>query len=163
MPSTDPAPGTDPEIDDDRKLAGYAETLIDGLNLHVPAWVERTLTDRLQRPFDLDASPATAAAVTTALAAVGELLRTDVDAQVANPLAIIRSLVPSMTAVLVDGGVPAVGRDPDAEWLFPDDHYDLTPGNFSDLHPDLHLPGLTWGAAKAHVHLQRRRTESEQR
>jgi hypothetical protein len=44
-----------------------------------------------------------------------------------------------------------VQRDADAERLFPDDPYDLTPGSFADIDPELHDPGLLWGAAKAHV------------
>ncbi len=35
----------------------------------------------------------------------------------------------------------------------------LAPASFADLHPDLHEPGLVWGAAKAHVVLARRRRE----
>jgi hypothetical protein len=37
--------------------------------------------------------------------------------------------------------------------------YDLTPASFADVDPALHEPGLVWGAAKAHVHLARRRRE----
>jgi putative CocE/NonD family hydrolase len=42
---------------------------------------------------------------------------------------------------------------------FPDDAYDLGPASFADIDPSLHEPGLMWGAAKAHVHLARRRAE----
>ena len=45
--------------------------------------------------------------------------------------------------------------------MFPDDLYDLTPGSFRDLDPALHEPGLEWGAAKAHVHLARRRAAGQ--
>ncbi len=93
------------------------------------------------------------------LVAVAELLSADIDAQRANPLAVIRSLVPPITSALRDVGATPVNRDPDAERLFPGDVFDLTPGAFSDIHPELHMPGLTWGAAKAHVHIQRRRAE----
>ena len=31
------------------------------------------------------------------------------------------------------------------------------PAAFSDVDEDLHEPGLVWGAARAHVHLRRRR------
>ena len=37
--------------------------------------------------------------------------------------------------------------------------YDLSPASFADLAPALKEPGLVWGAAKAHVHLSRRRAE----
>ena len=35
--------------------------------------------------------------------------------------------------------------------------YDLTPGGFLDFGDDVQAAGLTWGAAKAHVHRHRRR------
>ena len=63
------------------------------------------------------------------------------------------------TAVLVGAGVPPVERDEFTERRFPEDVYDLAPATFADLDPSLHEPGLTWGAAKAHVHLARRRRE----
>jgi hypothetical protein len=44
---------------------------------------------------------------------------------------------------------------------FPDDVYDLTPASFADVDPALHEPGLVWGAAKAHVHLARRRRQGK--
>ncbi len=85
------------------------------------------------------------------------LLATDVDAQRANPLAILRQAVRYPNEVLAAAGVPAVRRDAHAERLFPDDAYDLGPAAFGDLHPSVHEPGLVWGAAKAHVILARRR------
>jgi hypothetical protein len=52
-----------------------------------------------------------------------------------------------------------VARDEFSERNFPDDTYDLTPASFADVDPSLHEPGLEWGAAKAHVHLARRRRQ----
>jgi hypothetical protein len=52
-----------------------------------------------------------------------------------------------------------VARDEFSLRNFPDDVYDLTPASFADVDPELHEPGLLWGAAKAHVHLARRRRE----
>jgi len=63
------------------------------------------------------------------------------------------------TAVLAAAGVPTVRRDRVAERLLPDDVYDLAPAAFADVAPELHEPGLVWGAAKAHVVLARRRRE----
>ena len=85
------------------------------------------------------------------------LLATDVDAQATNPLSLLRGAVPFPTRVLAAAGVPEVERDADAQRLFPDDVYDLTPGSFADIDTDLHEPGLVWGAAKASVVLKRRK------
>lgn len=92
---------------------------------------------------------------------VAQVLAADIDAQRVNPLAVVRRAVPYPTAVLRAAGVPPLRRDPQAVEHFPDDDYDLTPGSFADLDPRLHEPGLRWGAAKAHVHLQRRRADGQ--
>ncbi|MEZ5227993.1 MAG: hypothetical protein R2710_15365 [Acidimicrobiales bacterium] len=55
--------------------------------------------------------------------------------------------------------VSPADRDPFAVQTFPDDLYDLAPATFADIDEALHEPGLMWGAAKAHVHLSRRRAE----
>jgi hypothetical protein len=61
--------------------------------------------------------------------------------------------------VLDELGVGPPDRDEFARRNFPEDRYDLTPASFADVDPTLHEPGLVWGAAKAHVVLQRRRAE----
>jgi hypothetical protein len=107
----------------------------------------------------LDAARAAGAQAHAALLPeLRDLLATDVDAQRSNPLAVIRRGVPYATAVLQAAGVPPVRRDADAERLFPDDVYDLTPAAFADVGSSVHEPGIVWGAAKAHVILRRRRT-----
>ena len=85
----------------------------------------------------------------------------DVDEQVGNPLAILRSLVHHPTAVLRSAGASPVPRDDFDVRNFPDDVYGLSPATFADVDPALHEPGLVWGAAKAHVHLARRRREGK--
>ena len=63
----------------------------------------------------------------------------------------MRSAVRYPTEVLAAAGVPPVVRDAFAVEAFPDDLYDLTPGSFTDLDPDLGDVGIAWGAAKAFV------------
>lgn len=92
---------------------------------------------------------------------VRALLATDVDVQQGNPLSVLRWLVHHPTAVLRRAGARPVPRDEFSERNFPDDVYDLTPASFADVDPALHEPGLEWGAAKAHVHLARRRREGK--
>jgi hypothetical protein len=144
---------------DDDKLAGYAADLREGLVTHTSAWVEGIVNARVDPELAPSVVAALSVDVERALVEVSELLRNDIDEQRANPLSVIRSLVAPITHALRDAGAVAVQRDPDAERLFPRDVFDLTPGAFSDVHPDLHMPGLAWGAAKAHVHIQRRRAE----
>lgn len=148
------------------KLARYATELGDAIDSVLAGWVVRCVTGRLS---DLRSvvSPDERAAAERAgqdardevMPRIRELLATDVDAQRANPLAVVRTAVRFPTAVLRDAGVPPVVRDEVAERLFPDDIYDLSPASFGDLDPSVHEPGLVWGAAKAHVVLARRRAE----
>lgn len=107
--------------------------------------------------LDVAAAQAAAEARRDVLPALRGLLERDVEAQWTGPLAILRRTVAYPTAVLRSAGVPPVVRDGFAERNFPDDEYDLTPGSFADIHPDLHEPGLRWGAAKAHTVLRRRK------
>lgn len=87
------------------------------------------------------------------------LVRTDVDEQRSNPLAVLREATRHPTEVLRAGGVPPRRRDEFAVERFPDDVYDLAPATWSDVHPDLHEAGILWGAWKAATVLQRRRVE----
>jgi hypothetical protein len=154
----------DPE--DAAALARYAADLADGIERAIPGWVERSVRGLLaDQGIAVDAATADAiadaagAARDEGAARVRALLATDVDEQTANPLAVLRSLVRHPTAVLRSAGARPVARDEFAVRAFPDDDYDLSPATFADVDPDLHEPGLVWGAAKAHVHLARRRRE----
>jgi len=89
------------------------------------------------------------------------LLALDIDEQRVNPLALVREAVRYPTEVLRAAEVRPVHRDEFAARQFPDDDYDLTPTSFGEIDPDLHEPGLVWGAAKAHVHLSRRRAAGQ--
>jgi hypothetical protein len=149
-------------------LARYATALADGIDLAIPGWVDRSVRRVLaDQGFPVD--DALAAAIGDAAGAarddgaprVRRLLATDIDDQAANPLAILRALVRYPTAVLRSAGARPVARDEFSERNFPDDDYDLSPATFAEVAPALHDPGLVWGAAKAHVHLARRRREGK--
>lgn len=148
-------------------LAGYAAALAAGVEDHLAGWVERVVAER-HRQWAGTAPPdpvraAARAAGARATAEVGPrvraLLERDVDDQPTGPLALLRTAAAHPTAVLREAGVPPVERDEMAARLHPDDDYDLGPAAFADVHPDLHEAGITWGAAKAHVVLARRRRE----
>lgn len=146
-------------------LAEHAAALVSAVEATLGAWVVRVVRLRWlawtnEEPSAELASAAREAgsrACAAVVPALRELLQTDVDAQRSNPLSLLRAAVDHPTRVLAEAGVPEVVRDPDAERLFPDDRYDLSPGSFNDIDPSLHEPGLVWGAAKAHVVLARRR------
>jgi hypothetical protein len=165
--SPPPTPGDAAEGDDPgdaAALAGYATALADVMAAAIPAWIERTVTDRLVGA-GLEVTDARRAAATQAGARAGAeagpalrtLLGSDIDAQTSTPLAIARAQVRWATSVLEAEGVAPVARDPFAQRQAPHDVYDLTPASFADIDPALAEPGLVWGAAKAHVHLARRR------
>jgi hypothetical protein len=153
---------------DEARLREYAERLADAVDAALPAWVVRSVerlvlawqgSDPIDPDVLADARAAGEQARVVAGAAVRSLLRTDIDSQAETPLGIIRRAVSYPTDVLRSAGVPPVQRDAFAERAFPDDIYGLTPAAFADVDPSLHEPGLEWGAAKAHVHLARRRAE----
>jgi hypothetical protein len=150
--------------DDERRLAELADALADAIEAALASWVVRSVTQRLlEWSGSIDASVLEEAraegekAAVEVGAEVRQLLALDVDAQRTNPLSLLRLAVRYPTEVLRAAGVPPVRRDEFAERAFPDDLYDLSPASFTDVDPSLHEPGLMWGAAKAHVHLTRRR------
>ena len=156
-----------PSADDLAAMAGYAAELAEGLAAALPGWVRRSVETVYVRQMLRRPPPDVAGAADRAATAAAEdvvprvraLLALDIDDQTTNPLALVRPAVRYPTEVLAAAGVTPVPRDSAARAQFPDDHYDLTPASFAEIAPELHEPGLRWGAAKAHVHLSRRRAE----
>jgi hypothetical protein len=131
----------------------------------VPAWLHRITVEAAARggvPIEPDDADLARMVDTTAVRLLTELttlLRTDVDEQRTNPLSLFRDAVAAPTALLHARDVPVPSiTDFDRE-MFPDDHYGIGPATWADVHPDLHEPGLTWGAWKALTVLRRRRAE----
>lgn len=153
-------------VDDERTLARHADALAAAVVNALGPWVTRcvrSVADREQIAIDHVAASAVARAAeecrTDIGARVRELLAADIDDQHCGPLQILRNAVSYPTAVLSRLGVPPARRDRFAAEAFPEDIYDLSPASFADVDPALHEPGIVWGAAKAHVHLRRRREE----
>ena len=151
---------------DAAKLAAHAAALGDAIEAALPGWVDRSVRQVLaDQGIDPDRrtreriDEAAGAAVAEGGPRVRTLLETDIDEQRTNPLAVLRSLVGHPTAVLREAGAQPVARDDFKQRAFPDDVYDLSPASFAEVDPLLHEPGLAWGAAKAYVHLSRRRRE----
>jgi hypothetical protein len=154
--------GDDPA--DMAALERYATGLVDAVDAALPGWVERSVLRVLSTQgllLDEDGrrrlTEAREAARSEGATRLRELLAQDIDAQRSNPLAVLRSLVRHPAGVLQAAGAHPVDRDEFARNSFPDDDYDLAPASFADVDQDLHEPGLLWGAAKAHIHLARRR------
>ncbi len=152
------------EDDPERALAEKADVLGDAVEATVGPWligsVRRVAAaqrldggDRLLLAAEAAADEAQADVVPR----VRALLATDIDEQTTTPLALLRGAVARATAVLADFGAVPVERDPFAVRAFPEDVYGLAPAAFEDVAPELKDPGLEWGAAKAFVHLRRRR------
>jgi hypothetical protein len=142
----------------------HATALADAIEAALPGWVERSVErvlvawlGKADAKVMARAGEAGEAAAANVGGAVRALLATDVDEQRTTPLTILRGAVRYPTAVLRDAGVPPVVRDEYQERAFPDDDYDLTPASFADVSPEVGELGITWGAAKAMVHLNRRR------
>ena len=138
-------------------LAAYATALADAVDAALPGWVVRAVT-AFAPGLRAEAEAAGERARADVGAAVRELLEADIDDQPTGPLAVLRTAVRYPTEVLQEAGVPPVDRDDFAVRAFPDDVYDLSPAAFADIDPTLTEPGIVWGAAKAFVHRQRRRT-----
>jgi hypothetical protein len=148
--------------DDEAQLAEYALGLASQLREDLPAWVERSVASRT----DLDLTVASHAAGVAAAADLGgqidELLACDIDQQRSTPLTLLRHAVRYPTEVLALAGVPESRRDDFSRRSFPDDGYDLAPASLADISLAAQEAGIHWGAAKAHVHLARRRVDRSQ-
>ncbi|MEZ5246445.1 MAG: hypothetical protein R2707_15190 [Acidimicrobiales bacterium] len=143
--------------DDEARLAAIARELTGLLERLVPEWLHRCASTVAP---DLASDQLEAAISDTMDALVPELRRVlsaDVDAGAGNPLAAIRAATGGITRLLVDRRAVPPPRDEFDVRAFPDDLFGFGPASFADIDPTLHEPGLLWGAARAHVHLRRRR------
>lgn len=151
--------------DDDQAFARLGAELADVAASAVSRWLERlvaVIPEEHRTDAVVDAvATAQSAIETDVVEPLRALLALDLDDQRSNPLAVLRGLAPIGTTVLDAAGALPADRDRDAVRLHPDDRYDLVPGSFADVDPALHEPGLRWGAAKAHLHLQRRRAAGQ--
>ncbi len=143
---------------DEAQLAAFAFDLAERIEAAISGWVERSLREKGGVAFNPAAAPGVAEeTVAVVMPALRAALAADVDAGVGSPLASLRAGVTPMTECLSAWGSPHPPRDEFHERQFPNDPYQLGPAAFADLDPALHEPGLLWGAARAHVHLRRRR------
>lgn len=153
-------PPVEPPTDDpDELLALAAEQLIAAVNAAIEPWAMRQIVGRapqLAAPAEVAAAEVHELAVT----ALRRLVGTDIDHQRATPLQIVRSSVGPLTEVLGAGGVVPPDRDGRGSATEITDPYSLGPASWAEFGDDVNEAGLRWGAAKAMVHLRRRRDES---
>jgi len=147
-------------------LAAYATALADAIGAAVVPWLVRVALQRCSdsgvavddhRRSELDDVARRAGA--DGAAEVRQLLSTDIDVQPTTPLAVLRASTRPVGDLLDRWGVPPTPRDEFEERAFPWDRHALVPASFADIDESLLEPSLVWGAAKAHVHLRRRRGE----
>ncbi|MCB0994534.1 MAG: hypothetical protein KDB21_05565 [Acidimicrobiales bacterium] len=161
------AGANDPDLGaDETALRVHAGALAEAAAGVVSRWIERCVLDRVAAgglvvddSVRAVAGAAGAAAEADVVPRLRELLAADIDEQRSTPLALLRGATAYATRALHDLGISPVLRDDFDARSFPDDDYGLVPASLADVDPALHEPGLVWGAAKAYVHLARRRAE----
>lgn len=129
-----------------------------------PSWVRRSIqrvatAQGLQGIDDELVADAAERATAFVDRRMGALLTADIDAQQTTPLSIFRDAVRFPVEVLHAAGATSSHRGDVSRWAFPNDPFDITPGNLSDIGDEVQQAGIVWGAAKAGLHLQRRRQE----
>lgn len=142
-----------------------ARRLLDTTARVAAPWLHRSTITAAARggveiePDDAELSSVVDAAVDRLMSDLSALLATDVDEQRTNPLSLFRDAVAGPTRLLLARDVRPPVTDRFAADHFPEDVFGLGPATWSDVDPELHEPGLTWGAWKAMTVLRRRRDE----
>jgi len=150
---------SDDELELSRISTEFADLLVDSL----PGWLERVANQRMVAATGTEPAEADIRAVAERCGAIAdsispavrEVVTADVDSAVGNPLALLREAVAPLNELLLELKVPAPARDKMDSEMFPADTYGLGPASFADVDPALVDAGITWGAARAHVHLRR--------
>lgn len=142
------------------ELSPYSQELLDAVLGALPQWLTvRISTVAPGVPIE------TVEVIQKTLRFVEEhlyaLLATDVDAQRANPLHVLRQSTVFVTTALREANVAPAQRDDFDRQSMPDDVYALGPLTWRDLSDDVHDAGITWGAWKAATVLTRRREEGK--
>lgn len=150
--------------EDEATLRSIAAELLAGIDASLDRWIERGLNERSAgQRGGLDAEVIGDVVAKTRAIVMGDVervLTADVDAGAGNPLAVLRDGVGPMTDALQAAGCEPATRDPFHQQAFPNDPYGLGPASFADVDEQLHELGLRWGAARAHIHLRRRREQT---
>ncbi len=142
---------------DDEKFIQYGQVLNIAVSTAVRPWLIRELTTRVGS-IDAELARAIEGAAEQVERSIAELVAADVDEPLSGPLERIRRSVEPLNAELDQRGVQPPRRNTLDQQMSPRDHHELGPMTFRDLSDAAHDAGITWGAAKAHVHLRRRQS-----
>lgn len=152
-------------MSDDVQLPEPAADLLAAASSAVPSWLRR-VTEQACRDAGVDPSgradeiaEVVDRAAVELVAALADLLSTDVDEQRTTPLTLCRAATVGPTRFLERHGVPAPARREPGGPGGTHDPYGIAPAAWADVDPSLHEPGLRWGAWKAMTVLRRRREE----
>ena len=153
---------------DDLDIETVASALLEAAVEATPSWVARSVNEIVgSQGLEVDDAHAERVADARERAQrfietnLGALLRTDIDQQRSTPLTIFRDAARFPVEVLHAAGASEVHRIDVDRWAFPNDPFGVTPASLADMGPSVHEAGIAWGAAKAHVHLSRRRAEGQ--
>ncbi len=154
-----PDPG-DPDADgrsDAQKYLDYGLELRAAVAAAIVPWLTSVLEGRSGDPLPEALVSAIDDVSQHALANITTLIEADVDRPLSGPLEQIRRAVVGLGPVLDEIGFVAPSRDPFDVQMSPADTHSLGPASFFELGEDVQRAGITWGAAKAHLHRSRRR------
>ena len=141
---------------DDAKYLEYGQRLADAIAADIGPWLQTELAKTLDDPDD-ELQALLRSVESETKRAITELVTADVDIPLSGPLERIRRSIEPLTEALGERQVPAPLRNPLDVEMRPDDRYGFGPMTFLDISPEVHEAGIAWGAAKAHLHMQRRR------
>lgn len=151
---------TDPDLD----IQDFADLLRREAVAATPAWVRRSIVGVAESQSIAIADPeealiedAQARGAAFVDQRLGQLLEADISEQKTTPLSVFRDAARFPVEVLHQLGASEVTRIDVERWAFPNDPFGITPRSLGELGPEVQEAGIAWGAAKAHVHLSRRR------
>ncbi len=142
---------------EEEKFTQYGQVLCAAISEAIRPWLNSQVLSRVKM-LDDELDEAMEHAAVRVEKSIAELAAADVDAPLSGPLERIRQGVEPLNAVLDQRGVEPPRRNAMDQQMRPDDRHELGPMTFRDLGDAVHDAGIGWGAAKAHLHLQRRRS-----
>jgi hypothetical protein len=149
------------DANDEAKFFEHGERLHQAITGAIRPWLNAVIESRVPDTAISAQLAETLDGISTAVdRSIAELINADVQEPLSGPLERIRREVEPLNDALDHLGVPAPQRDAVDVQMRPADRHALGPMTFRDLGENVHEAGITWGAAKAHLHLQRRRPDT---